>query len=408
MATHGIIDMRAQYNSTAFAGGIGSTFGQRINYLDYYVSIFNFLTSSFGQSLGAQRIAYNTGSRNPASSPNFSTGSGADYWETTNKLGDNAWSVWKFSSASVPFYMLMQVSIASNWQSSPGSDGAPATISANTTIPGIGIGFAMRADGGNPWNGATGNAGADSKNYQVWTSGSSQLFVWPRSNSFGGTHATQMQNLIPMIWAGGGFNSTGGPSVGSRMHVVADFENFAVAYDDGGDNTYNILHFGRYTPRSGSGATVPYIMVMTGNGRQVNDPCITIGSTAYGSTSGNGLDEGGVAHPTILTSGTRSAVFSGLNEFWSTTHSPSNVLGNTVYDEFPILCGIDESPWFAYIGQLDYNFIRWVYGVNSMDVNPQLTRVAVGNAAQYSAKVTIPWDGLTIPGTNSSRSGVMF
>lgn len=143
-------------------GGIrlstGDTAARRAQ--EAYVSLTRFLTSSYAAELGIQRIAYNTGS----------AAGGNGYWDQAQAIGNNAFSVYRFMSASVPFNMLLQYcSTNGTFGNSPGD---PGTLDAGTGGPTIGIAFAARTDGNNAWNGTTLNNGNDSKSSTlVWTSG---------------------------------------------------------------------------------------------------------------------------------------------------------------------------------------------------------------------------------------------
>lgn len=382
MTFHGVVDIRATQDVDETAQDLKSK-----NMNELYVTLFKLLNSATVASEGITRIAFSTGS-----SP---VGNGQDYWDTANATGDNAWSVWKFASSSIPFYMLLQYSMSGTFGASPGNPGLADNLTSNN----IAVAFALNADGSSPWNGTTRNDGTDVKNFQVWTSGSSQLFVWPRSNSFSGTHVVQKQNMMGLVVGG-----VSRPPVGSRAHFVLDRNNFAAAADDLGDGSYRVFYFGKYLPRSGTNIAVPY--VCAGSDNETYDPAIQLGQQ-YGLTAGTGKT-GGIAHPWIVVSGTRSCIFSGLKDFWTTTFQPNTVIPNPQFDEFPILCAINEAPWQAYVGQLDYNFIRFCFGVESLDCDPTFSRFAVGVNTYNTTKVTLPWNGVNMPGSGNSRTGTVF
>src|SRR5574343_169289 len=135
-----------------------------------FVNIYNFLNSANAQSIGIQLVANFYG--NEASGFGFPGGA--------NVVGNNAWACFAFTSATVPFYILIQMTGDENIGT---LGGAPAMYNSSTTVKYVmAFSFAQRLDGGNPWNGGTAKNGADAKGTLVWNAGASTLFLSPRSN----------------------------------------------------------------------------------------------------------------------------------------------------------------------------------------------------------------------------------
>lgn len=391
MPLHGIVDIRGD-------GDIGST----INgfwYNEVYTSLYKFLRSSQAQSSGIERVAYHTGTQGNG---------GEGYWNEAKTTGNNAWSCWRFLSASTPFYMLMQyggqASVAFGL-----SPGLPGSIDGGGNA-GVGFAFAMRADGGNPWNGTlgiSGTTGQDSKNSPVWTSGSSQLYVWPRSNSAGGSASTNRENTMGMPKA---YSLGAYPSLNSKLHFVCDEDHILVMGDDGGDSILSFMYFGKYIPRSGSTISYPYVCLKSS--AEGSSPPFTL--TTYGPFTGStSINDGGIAHPLLPQSGTRTVQISTYDDFFSINYNPNFTFAGTSaskppYDEWPIFLSAAEGPYCnGYVGHIDW--IRFVYGVEPMSTSTDGNRIFLGGATtNNAARISLPWTGSYMFGTNTSRSGSTF
>lgn len=377
MTVHGVIDMH---------------FGPANNvkqYSEFFVSINRFLTSSFGQKLGAKRIAYSTGTAFPTA--------GTDYWDEGSPWQTNGWATYQFLSATNPYYMLIQFGDTNSITSVPG---APVAFDGTTAaVSGVAFAFAMRTDGNSPWNGTTKNDGTDTKGTPVWTAGTSSLYVWPRSNNTSGSSATNREGMMSVPQAK---SNSPGPTNFSRAHMVCDPDNIFITFDEGGTGAYWSLYFGRYTPRAGEVPVMPYVCLRSAVAS--DDP--TLKFTTYGNiTDTTALPNGGIAHPTEPVSGTKIVEIHTVANFLVAKHSPNQVYFNT-WDEWPIYLAINESPLYGFCGAID--FIRYIYGVWSQETNSDKTRAFFGNASYNSMKISVPWDGATVPGLGQSRSGTLF
>jgi hypothetical protein len=393
MATHGVLDARFNLGTTA-------------NYGDLYSTIFNFLTGSQAQSLGIQRIAYNTGSA--------AAGTGIDYTDTVNKVGANAWSCWLFMSATIPFYMLLQGTYGVAFGTAPGNPGTFFNLTNNATVAFATAFLGNGATGSNgPWNGTTNNNGVDNKGAIVWKTGSTgniiddMLHVFPRSNSGAGTYAALKQSTVPIGW----YDQT----VLQRLNFVCDENNILFVVDPNNVNNYTCTYFGKYVPRSGSVAK-PYVMLQSTIGN-TNYNTLTDTTQVHGTAAGSqAVGEGGIAiypTPTDKTlsaiSGTAGVVASTINEAMTTVLQPNIMSGSQFWDEWPIFLTFYELPWWAgYAGYVDW--VRSVFNVTQGDTNGDLTRAffAVNTAVASYRKISMPWDGITVPGTGLSRTGSIF
>lgn len=377
MTLHGVIDSR-------FTAGT-----QLKSFSEWYITVTRFLTSSFAQQNGIQRIAYHTGS---------TTGGGSGYWDETTPISSNAWSCYKFLSATIPFYLLVQYNDQNNPNTTPA---IPAALDSSTSTSGVGFSFAQRIDSGSPWAGTTFNNGQDSKGAPVWTagSGSSQLYVWPRSNSISGTFSVNREDMmcIPLS------KSVTGYGYGSRCHFVCDFDNVFITGDDGGTGAYCSLYFGKYAPVSGSGARNSYVCLKTQT--TSDDPHFRFATFGPATGTQNSYN-GGIAHPLEPMSGTRAGILGGVNSFFALQFVPNQASSPGTYDEWPMYVGLNEKPHYGFAGVVDW--IRFIYGVWSLETNRDKTRCFVGSAALNSAKISFPWDGATSPGESMSRTGTMF
>lgn len=382
MPTHGIIDIRCD------AQAPGETANQRW-YNEAYTSLFRFLSSPQATANGITRIAYHTGAISPA-------GGGINYWNEAKSTGNNAWSVWQWASASVPFYMMVQFTTGGNFGTSPGN---PGLIDGSSTNNGLGFAFALRADGGSPWVGSTRNDGTDTKAVPVWNSGSSQLFVWPRSNSISGTTTANRENMFAVPTAhAGGF-----PAFGSRFHLICDQEHVLLVGDEGGDQTQIYLFFGKYSPRSGSTNTVPYVSLRNASEGSTNPFAFGV----YGQiTASANANDGGICSPVLLASGVKNVEVTCYNDFFAAGYQPNMAVYPPGFDEFPMYVGASESPTFGgYLGHIDW--MKYVWGPEPQSVSAAGDRIYLGGANTI-IKLSVPWvQGVTM-GVNTSRSGVIF
>lgn len=375
MTVHGIIDCYLNPSSSIET------------YNEAYVSTVRFLTSSFAQSIGIQLV----------SSYGGSGATGDDYWNGNRRYQTGAFSVWKFNNATLPFYMLMTYNVSNNAQI---GNSTPCAYENAVGYSGVAFAFAQRADGGNPWNGTVLKQGADTKGNPVWTPGASTLYAWPRSNNTGGTYAVSRQGCSSIPQAR---SVAPNPNPG-RWHFVCDENNILIAHDDNFTNSYMFLYFGKYTPASGSNPLSPYVMLRSPFG---NSPPFSFSTYGPAVAPSPGLHDGGVAHAHAPASGTRSVTVDYPEQALNYIQFNPTLANDTPYFyETPLFIACNEAGHGGYMGYVDW--VRHVFGVIGSSTNRDKTRAYFGPAAYQTVKLSVPWDGVTMPTSNFHRSGVMF
>ena len=393
MTVHGIVEIK-----TAAAAN-------QSHYGEIYVSLCNFLSSSQAQSIGITRIAYNKGGA--------ASGNGLDYPGSSNAVGNNAWSVWCWTSASLPFYMLLQFNSASGMNTAPGAPGAYVGTA------GVGAMFAYLGNGSTgslvgalsgtsgPWNGTTLNNGSDTKGSPVFQTGSQAapsgtLYIFPRNNSGGGTNAA-LRNYL------GNVTSADGGTAQYRTHFVCDENNALFLTDWNNDSAYTLSYFGKYTQRPGADPRSAYVQLIAASEFTSDGLPRAVESTTHGNTTYSAAGDGGIAYPwsSSVISGSVGVVGAVLGEIFSTTFQPNLSTKTLSYDMIPLELMYNESPTYGYAGSI--NFFKLVYGVATHDTNATLTSASFGAGTLTTYhKVVIPWDGITVPGAGASRTGSIF
>lgn len=392
---------------------------------DYYLSIFNFLSSSVAQDEGIQLVAYHTGTNG--------TG-GMNYSDEPQRVGDNSMALFRFSLASPPFYVLIQFASGStspllstafgsgqvpNLTASLYGNSAGTTAGANsvTVTPGFAnadgataIAVACLADGGNPWNGTLGH-GSAIKGSPVWISGSNtgSLCVWPRSNgqtgsfdvtgSFNPSLNTRRHNMIPLV------NNISMQNKHSNVSVLANRENLLIVTDVGNSGSATFFYFGKYQARPGLTPQVPYVCLAT-TGSGLNPP-FAIRPQKFGTLDGR-PEEGGVAHPTA-SFGVRQCSLDYMRSFVTRQEMHPNTMFNFPhkFDQFVYYLLLDEDPnQYGYLGTID--FFRIVYGTVPRGVSRTRQWAIFGGTTPQTAKLLVPWDGNSPAGSGGNRRGKLF
>jgi hypothetical protein len=368
---------------------------------EMFVTLQQFLTSSQAISIGINRIAA------------FTNGGGANFDYAS--VGNNAFAVYEWSSATTPFYVMFHLSMtgALGWP----PESTPTLFDGVTNIYGttnaIGFSVAMRTDGGNPWGGTTYNNGYDSKGTPVWTDGGSTLLVWPRSNNAGGVHATNRENLTTIFFYNNApFTSPiYPPYLGSRLNFLCDEENLALFVDPYANKKYKLAYFGRYAPIPGTESTNLYPYVMFRSRIEGLDPALEYDTYGPGTIANPALvltNDGGIAHTSDPTLGVKSVYVCAQDGFLaSTTYQPNTTLSTPTYDEMPYWIAMNEAPYYAIAGTLD--FIRAVWGVETYDTDIAMTRAVFGGDSINTQKVSVPWDPVIAPNSSwATRTGSIF
>lgn len=383
-----------------------------------YTSIFNFLTSSNAKSVGIELVAFSSGSR---------PGTGSGYWDEQLRFGNNAWCVFRFASASLPFYMHFQYCESGGiFGATPGSGARIANVSS-ASKGGIGWQVAFREDGGNPWNGTTGSInGSDVKRTTVWVSGSSRLYVFPRSNSSGGVYTTLRENMSPIFsMPNSTLNVTNPYNQGVRFHLVADEENFLMMSSPGIQDYYFPCYFGKYFQPPGCPQNnLPYFMFSSTTHPDIKS--IFDVSTLIGNASGDPLFnsvgksvgvDGGVAFKGQVTiSGVFSYNIDSYIGAYLSQLQPNVMLSeNPQYElrTFNIL--VNDGNLRGLLGKCEFFGLAQGFGANSLSDDKKWIALAGSNNSSgdvYAGYLyenflqwIIPWDGMTQSGECFHRNG---
>ena len=250
------------------------------------------------------------------------------------------------------------------------------------------------ATGLNPWNGTLLNNGTDAKGDPVWKdSSTSRVHVFPRCNAEGGSFSTDKSNLCASFYPRFDGNDA------TRAHIIADDDNIVMLRDEK-DLANPLKHTFIGTVRELEGLDGDFALCMfAGITNQGSN-------TEYGPYNGSFTLEGGAYSPgydTIVSLRVETYPF-----MKSSNYTPNLTYATPTYNEYPL----DVYSSYGHLGELDFDFIRHVYGLTSLDTLSSATRLVVGyNTAAYSNTLyyTFPWDGSTDPrDAGATRVGVTF
>ncbi len=351
---------------------------------ELFVNIIKLFSAS-GPGLGIEMIAGNYGQ------PAGSTGAGWNYWDEGPHPGHRAWACYRFHSASYgKFDMLVHVVTGSGFLSSPMNIGGGTQFS-----PQLGYSFACHPSGSNvtladgPWNGGT-TIGSASIGSPVWkTTSSGKLAVFPRPNGYLGTYSASRNMMIDDTKAGGGGGIV-------RQHMLLSEDSFTILTDWGLDSQYQVVHFGPVILRSGVLADSPYFLYSNGNSAT---PIVTY-TSIIGTLAGNASNDGGVAHPNLL-SGTRFAT--AVIPTADSTISYNSFISTGSFEKYPIWIAIKENEAQGILGTLKHLSVG--YGMPTMGVSTLSASAAFGSTTLSAIKLIIPWSGSAPNTTALTRGG---
>lgn len=320
--------------------------------------------------------------------------SGPGYSGDITSFGTGAFACYRMNRATTggsPIYILIQVH-TSTFGDDPG---APALI-IGTTTSGNGIAAAVRTDGESPWNGTTANNGTDSKGDPVWVTGSNgNGLVFPCSNGVSGSHVTSKENMMAIPTNAGSSNI--------RYHILGDEDSVALFYDTNDDGSYGFTYVGQFFPISGSrhATEADALIAMSTNDASIDD------FTAYGTYTGTGNDQGGVAtgpgtdstHPfqiarlPSITEGKRGNIYSDG--------------AGRVEPELNLAVVSNQLHVSGILGQIE--FIRETNkNIAGESVNSDSTRAVFAGTSTTTAKTTAPWGAINPPRSLNLSGGVQF
>ncbi len=271
---------------------------RNIVYDHTFINFFRFLSGTCAP-MGVVLRAYHTGSGSPNGGMNTLDSGYKPH-------GDHAWYTFEFTQANPPFWLHAWIGIFGGFDS--GGDAAPALTEGGNSGNNRhwSIATACRSDGGRPWTGTTSSNGRDVKGSPVWSAtaggGSGTLFVFPRSNNFGGAHNTLKENTC------GAFSDY----VESTNEYDNSFEPTTFAHFFAGPDWYVLLndqaglgicywdHFGKYVPIPQLSGSCPHYFMANFKGRFSNghgtfDQFMyeAAGFQGFGAPNGTGGDSGG-------------------------------------------------------------------------------------------------------------------
>jgi hypothetical protein len=375
-------------------------------------------------------MSYLTGS-DVASLVNWHSGSGAasgsfgarTHWDGALPFGTGSFSIWKFhtnSNRNWEWYLYAQDQFQINLNDSFYNHCQPILVYGQTLYVNGGdqallIQAAVCFSGSTsfyPWGGTTTDGFSQAASPR-WISGSNDrtLYVLPRSNDFGGTHATNKQNagILGRI----GFYNTSPRSM--RYHFIYDGDALFVANDTDMNRTYTTSYVGAFELRSelsGSGiGGSSFGFMMCADVANAASFQGLVPNQPFGTATGtNTYAEGGLVVPVgIFVSGSKIGIGNSVTNFLQGAgFQPSTLLGST-YTEFPIFLGIAETPYFGLVGQVNSGLVKYTYNTNSEDINSDNSRAIIGfETTAANTKLSIPWTGSVAIGSGSTREGLDY
>jgi hypothetical protein len=377
-------------------------------YQEAFVNLYNFLSSTCAP-IGVQLIANNSGSN----------GTGFGFWDSPLSASHNAWACFKFASATVPFYTLIQYTENVNFGTSPGNPGLADGAAGQYRIA---VAVAFCSGGANAWGGTTASNGADTKSTPVWTSASAPLFVFPRSNNPTGSHLTNKENMMTFFRSTNYsqadlFNMTTEGGTGAVTHFFADENNFLFMADPGALGNYSVIYFGKYTSRSDITPDFPYVSM--GLYTDSTDRAPMTYTADYGSTAGtltNTTFPGGIVHPSS-SFGVRTCKVLLNALFMQSRYHPNKSMttASNRYDlHRPQLAIFEDPNHYGYLGMI--NFFRMGWGIPTAAVSSSGDYAAFNVHLAFTMnrpwntylKMIVPWTGSVQPYSLTSRLGVQF
>lgn len=460
--------------SPIFAHGSGDMIQHAPN--EMFVTLYNFLNSSQAQSLGIQRRAFNQGGATanlcyPMVEERTSSfaGSGMNYWDETNPVGNHAWAAFEFTKGSPAFWVTIQwggSAVSANgvggenyWadvnafgqSGSIGTIGVPyldtsaGSFSANslltssaTKFGGVGIAVGMMNDGSSPWNGTTVNSGTDTKGKPAWAP---NAMVWPRASNDRGLFSANRELMFGLLWEQNvAFKTWGGiPGVQLKLtntgfiagnvptydqsdilyHTIIEEDKICILSDMMGCGHYNLFYFGPYTPYQ-TGSIAPRIALSKFVNNNDDAPILTVGTNrVYGGFdmgfmySGNQYDD--------QTMGETSYFQGGVSHPLSATVvgvSIDTIPYNSIFDNPRRYQSEAVAPWLltnpiVYMNEYperrallgEITWFSLTTNCRSHSLFNTGTLAAFGNPEMGSYKVIVPWFTGSIPGIYGTRRG---
>jgi hypothetical protein len=319
-------------------------------------------------------------------------GTGFGFWDSATPTGMSAFACFRFHSASLgKFDCFIHCTTGSfnNYR-------VPVVSTDNYTYAfdqpnyQLLISFAVHPSGSNttltngPWNGGNDLLTASLGN-PVWklnSSGKGAFF--PRQNDISGFTSSSRGCMYSAL----GFAGTMTAGLGRKLHIIASEDSLTIMHDGNNSGDCSVLHFGSYTPRSGTTVDSPYVCWMSGQDSNAPFTTAVQGST----TSLNPTTvQGAIAHPDLL-SGSRTFILGGFTGWVDSTYGYNRFLNGGTYEKFPFLALISEAPTsYGILGTV--NHVYNGTGMANYSVSSLSASCAWGNGTITTAKVITPWSG---------------
>jgi len=442
-----------------------------VSAIDVFTNVISAFDSSMAVNYGIFRRASNFGltgnatnniSRFTEASILTNPGNGLTRWDAGAPPGNNAWAVYEFTQASVPFWVLIQYakeSIDFSYQrlgEPPGAPGSTQSIMSNTTPTtqnrnnGVNIAIAFMLDGTSPWTGSTNNDGSDTKSNPVWKT---DAIKFPRGNDEGGWEFLTSDRMIPIIHETSiiynpGYSTTQhnpNPSAvaydafNMLYHIIFDQNNILIFFDvNGQGNAGSLFYYGKFKPYH-SNNPAPYVCLYRNNCYDDTSESLTVAEdrqkqyTPYGSVNSNSTftvtsnTTNNFMQP-YLNSGPRQAINGGVYHH-ARRHSVGCLIGvapHLNYDlrqipnmqmkqdnsgqfrhmtSYPDVLGFEYPSRYGYMGRL--SFFKVAKNVRHGHFFSD-SEMIIGNPAVGSNKMIIPWDANTEYGLFGNRFGAAW
>jgi len=391
-----------------------------------FIAAFKFLSGTNCKELGVSLIAYNTGSivSGAINYPNYYSGS-----VLQSSVGSNAWACFRFSSATNPFYVLIQSSEPSvTFGSTPGN---PATTPIESSNGMFAFAGAALEDGGNAWNGTSFANGNDVKGNPVWNTSS---YCFPRQNNLGGASNSTKQammsvkvnataNTQPMYWYG--IHDVG-------VHFIADQNNFAIFHELGSGIRMHYFHWiGKYIAIASNNSPLTLASISNVSTSFCNSLAAmseiydygggnAVSNGLYGGINGLGFSTRGGDGGIAFKSGSTGLVKT-LNVDWymmaKNWNAHPNLVANkpmSTFNPANVFLLVAESPYYGVAGFVDFfKFVSEVPSQSTFNDNkwaflPGGSLIDMSSPESHPG-IVIPWDSSAkSPGTYFGREGVQF
>lgn len=395
-----------------------------------YVGLFKFL--EFLETKGlAQLITYYSGSGG--------SGTGKDYWDTSNAVGSNAFSVWKFNQyrdRNWDWYLYIHYMTGQTYQAFSNSiptrvDNGTNDISSTTAAIVMQAAFSISESSSiNPWNGTISLSGAAYKANPVWNTGSSgySVHVFPRVNNASGSFNESKDLCMvarSVVYGSGTQNSF------SRYHFLSDGHGILILQEYRGNAeasirrinavsylgpfrlNKNITDYNQGYLLGGTSSygfvaftSIPNNTISTNNGFNNWIVNTVPDSTAIGSpTASISNYQGGVFASSKL--GVRVAMLSCDSNIVSPTYMPNAFLPQNSIDDRMYAVYSNEISYSGFLGWIESPLLRCISGdYFSYDSTLDNKKIVFGSNLSNTTnrRITVPWSG-SIPGTNTTRAG---